>query len=144
MAPEKAHARLARALGNGRRGGLLALVAARLRRELPDEARGLLPIVGELPPIGGKIGGLARLGLQPFANASAGKASRREAFHRSRIAGAGGHCGTPDIPQTPSTLPPNTRSGRAVMPPFRNTSSGSRARARVAAARGRAARTPAR
>src|SRR5262245_65046332 len=108
MAPEKANARLARALGNRRRRGLLTLVAARLRRELPDEARRLMPIVGEFPPIGGKIGGLARLGLQPFANSGGGKASRREAFHRSRIAGAGGHCGTPDITQTPPTLPPNT------------------------------------
>src|SRR5262245_20241790 len=144
MAPEKALARLARALSNDRRRGLLALVAAGLRRELPYEARRLLPIVGEFPSIGGKIGGLARLGLQPFANPGAGKTRRRQTLHRSRIAGARAHGGTPDITQTPPTLLPNTGSARAVMPPCRNTSSGSRARARAAAWRGRAARTPAR
>src|SRR5262245_6697908 len=121
MAPEKANARLARALGNRRRRGLLTLVAARLRRELPDEARRLLPIVGEFPPIGGKIGGLARLGLQPFANSGTGKASRREAFHRSRIAGAGGHCGTPDITQNATYPPPEHPFGtsrHAALPKY--------------------------
>src|SRR5262249_18960459 len=144
VAPEKAHARLARALGNDRRRGLLALIAARLRRKLPEEPRRLLPIVGEFPPIGGKVGGLARFGLQPLANPPARKTRRRPPVPRSRIAGARAHRGTPDITQTPPTLPPNSRSARTVTPPCRNTSSGSRVRARAAGARDLAVRTPAR
>src|SRR5262249_58657326 len=68
VAPEKAHARLARTLGNDRRRGLLALIAARLRRELPEEPRRLLPIAGEFPPIGGEKRGLPPVALPPPAH----------------------------------------------------------------------------
>ena len=80
-----------------RAAALLALIAARLVRQPPEQARRLLPVGREFPAVGGKIRGLARFRLQPVADIVGGQARRREAFHGRCIGLACDHHGAPTL-----------------------------------------------
>ena len=99
VAAKKPHTGIARPLLNRARGGMLARIAARLGRQPPQEPRRFLPIGREFSAVGGKIGGLARLRLQPLADVAGGQARRREAFHGACVGLAYGHDGAPTVPE---------------------------------------------